>query len=323
MRTTTIHFVDMHPAPSDLRAEALEGLQASPKYLHPKFFYDRAGSELFERITHTPEYYPTRTEIALLEEHASEIATRFGPSPLVIELGSGASRKIRILLDALAGKPARYLALDISRDHLIDSAEALADAYPNLDVWAVCADYTRPLPLPAEALEGAGRRVAFFPGSTIGNFSAAEAELFLRSMARMVGKGGAMLLGADLVKDPAVLDAAYNDEAGLTAEFNLNLLRRLNRETGAGFDLSAFRHKAFYDAAKGRIEMHLVSLVDQTVDVAGHPIRFRAGETIHTESSHKFTLEGVRALASRCGFEPVDVWTDPAGYFSLHWLEAR
>ncbi|MEZ5361408.1 MAG: L-histidine N(alpha)-methyltransferase [Bryobacterales bacterium] len=323
MHTTTIHFVDMHPAPSDLRAEALEGLQASPKYLHPKFFYDRAGSELFEQITQTPEYYPTRTEIAVLEQRAAEIVARFGPNPLVIEFGSGASRKIRILLDALGGKPARYLALDISRDQLIDSAEALSDAYPNLDVWAVCADYTQPITLPAEALENAGRRVAFFPGSTIGNFSAAEAQRFLRSTARMVGEGGAMLLGADLVKDTAVLNAAYNDEAGLTAEFNLNLLRRLNREIGARFDLSTFRHKAFYDEAKGRIEMHLVSLIDQTVDVAGQAIMFREGETIHTESSHKFTLEGVRQLAERCGFKPVDVWTDPSCYFSLHWLEAR
>ena len=322
MQTSTISFVDLHPAPSDLRAEALTGLQATPKRLPPKLFYDQRGSQLFERITETPEYYPTRTEIGLLEEHAAEIVERFGPNPLIIEYGSGASRKIRILLDALEDHEARYLALDISKDHLIASAEALAEDYPNLDVHAVCADYTQEVELPESALDGVGRRVAFFPGSTIGNFSPAEAESFLRSSSHMLGSGGAMLLGVDLKKDKATLDAAYNDEAGVTEEFNLNLLRRLNRELGANFDLAAFRHDAFYNEREGRIEMHLESLRDQCIDIAGERIRFRAGETIHTESSHKFRVDELQELARRGGFEPGHAWTDEQRLFSLHWLEA-
>lgn len=323
MQTTTISFVDLHPAPSDLRAEALEGLQAMPKRLPPKFFYDRRGSELFERITETEEYYPTRTEIGLLEERAPEIVGRFEPNPLLIEYGSGSSRKVRILLDALEDRPARYLALDISKEHLIASAEALAEDYPNLDVHAVCADYTQEVELPREALDGAGRRVAFFPGSTIGNFSPAEAEAFLSASAHMVGPGGAMLVGVDLKKDRRILDAAYNDAEGVTEEFNLNLLRRLNRELGADFDVAAFRHLAFYNEREGRIEMHLESLQGQCVRIGEAQIPFRAGETIHTESSHKFDVEELQAMAARCGFEPEHAWTDERDLFSLHWLETR
>jgi dimethylhistidine N-methyltransferase len=322
MQTTTISFVDLHPAQSDLRAEALEGLRATPKRLHPKFFYDQRGSELFERITETPEYYPTRTEIALLEERAGEIVKGFGPNPLLIEFGSGSSRKVRILLDALSDAPARYLALDISRAQLVASVEALAEDYPNLEVRAVCADYTQPVALPHDALAGGGRRVAFFPGSTIGNFSPAEAEAFLSAKAKMVGPGGAMLLGVDLKKDPALLNAAYNDAAGLTAEFNRNLLTRLNRELGADFNLACFRHRAFYNGREGRIEMHLASQRDQCVHVAGETIAFRAGETIHTENSYKFSIGELRALARRSGFRAVQAWTDGRERFSLHWLEA-
>ncbi len=322
MQTTTISFTDLHPAESDLRAEALEGLRSIPKSLHPKFFYDRLGSELFERITETPEYYPTRTEIALLEQRAAEIVEYFGPDPVLIEFGSGSSRKVRILLDALEDQPARYVALDISREQLIASAEALAEDYPNLEVHAVCADYTQPVALPEVALAGAGRRVAFFPGSTIGNFALPEAEAFLRAKAKMVGPGGAMLIGVDLKKDVDLLNAAYNDAEGLTAEFNRNLLHRLNRELGADFHLASFRHRAFYNEREGRIEMHLESLRDQCVHVAGERIAFRAGETIHTESSHKFSVEGFQAMAQRSGFQPVKVWTDGQNRFSLHWLEA-
>ncbi len=322
MQTSEISFVDLHPAPADLRAEALAGLCASPKRLPPKLFYDERGSALFERITETEEYYPTRTEIALLESRGGEIVERFGPNPLVIEYGSGASRKIRALLDELDGRPARYLALDISKQHLIASAEALAADYPNLDVHAVCADYTQPVELPAEALEGVGRRVAFFPGSTIGNFSPPGAESFLRGSARMVGPAGAMLIGVDLKKDKCILDAAYNDAEGVTEAFNLNLLRRLNRELGADFDLSAFAHSAFYNEREGRIEMHLESLREQQVRLAGETIAFRAGETIHTENSYKFGVEELQVLAARGGFEPEHVWVDAQALFSLHWLEA-
>jgi dimethylhistidine N-methyltransferase len=323
MQTTAISFTDLHPTPNDLRAEALEGLRANPKHLHPKFFYDRRGSELFERITQTAEYYPTRVEIGLLEERADEIVERFGPDPVLIEVGSGSSRKVRILLDALDGKPARYVALDISREQLIRSAEALAARYPNLDVHAVCADYTQPLTLPREALDRSGRRIAFFPGSTIGNFAPEEAEEFLQSMADMVGPGGAMLIGVDLKKDTEILNAAYNDAEGYTAEFNRNLLHRLNRELGANFDLSAFRHRAYYNEQAGRIEMHLTSLRDQCVTIAGERIPFRRCETIHTENSYKFAVEEFQAIARRCGFRPVAVWMDGLRRFSLHWLEAR
>ena len=259
----------------------------------------------------------------MLAENAAEVAARLGPGPLLIELGSGSSRKVRILLDALDDQPARYLALDISREQLIQSTESLAEDYPNLDVHAICADYTQPLILPREALAGAGRRVAFFPGSTIGNFTPSEAEAFLRSTAAMVASGGALLIGVDLKKDPAILNAAYNDAEGLTAEFNRNLLRRLNRELGADFDLSAFRHCAFYNAREGRVEMHLESLRDQCVGVAGERIPFRRGETIHTENSHKFAISEFQALARRCGFRPSRVWTDRCRRFSLHWLDAQ
>ena len=323
MQTSTISFVDLHPAPADLRSEALQGLRSDPKQLPPKFFYDQHGSELFEQITRTAEYYPTRTEIALLEQNADEIVRRFGPNPLLIEYGSGSSRKIRVLLDALEGQSARYLALDISKQQLLASAETLADEYPNLEVHAVCADYTQPVELPAAALEGAGRHVVFFPGSTIGNFPPPDAEEFLRTAAGMVGSGGAMLIGVDLKKDKAMLDAAYNDSDGVTEAFNLNLLRRLNRELGADFDLAGFRHQAYYDERQGRIEMHLESLRDQDVQIAGERIRFVAGETIHTESSYKYSVDEFQALAKRCGFDAERVWTDPARRFSLHWLEAR
>jgi dimethylhistidine N-methyltransferase len=322
MQVTTVSFTDLHPAPSDLCAEALQGLRATPKRLHPKFFYDQRGSKLFERITQTPEYYPTRTEVGLLEARADEIVERLGPEPLLIEFGSGSSRKVRILLAALGGEPARYVALDISRKHLIASAEALAEDYPNLEIHAVCADYTQPVSLPDSALAGAGRRVAFFPGSTIGNFSPAEAQAFLRATAEMVGRGGAMLIGVDLKKDQHILNAAYNDAAGLTAEFNRNLLRRLNRELGADFNPAAFRHRAFYNEHAGRIEMHLESLRDQCVRLAGERIPFRAGETIHTENSYKFSVEEFQDVARRCGFRPLQAWTDPCKRFSLHWLEA-
>lgn len=318
--TALVPFIDLHPRLSDFHAEALEGLQGKPKRISPKFFYDKAGSELFDRITGLPEYYPTRTETAILEARAGEIADLIGDDGLLIEYGSGSSRKIRVLLDALGGRRVRYLAIDISKQHLLESAGALADAYPETPVSAVCADYTEPIELPVETLDGVRRRVVFFPGSTIGNFAPDQARGFLRRTAELAGSGGGLLIGVDLKKDKATLDAAYNDSGGVTAAFNLNLLRRMNRELGADFRLDRFAHRAFYNSDAGRIEMHLVSLRDQTVRVDGQAVGFQAGETIHTESSYKFSVEEFQALASDCGFAPGKVWTDPEGLFSVHYM---
>ncbi|MBI1354928.1 MAG: L-histidine N(alpha)-methyltransferase [Acidobacteria bacterium] len=321
--TPILEFLDNHPAAGDFHADVLAGLAARPKRLAPKYFYDKVGSELFDRITELPEYYPTRTEIGILEAAAGEIAELCGPKPLLLEYGSGSSRKIRILLEALAGRDARYVAIDISKQHLLESVAALAEEFPAVAVYAVCADYSKPYPLPPSALEGAGRRVAFFPGSTIGNFSPSEAVGFLCNTAQTIGPGGSLLIGVDLDKDARILDAAYDDAAGVTAAFNLNLLRRINRELDADFDLGAFEHKAFYNRPAGRVEMHLASLRDQQVRVGEAVFGFAAGETIHTENSHKFTLEGFQRLAEQAGFRPVRVWTDPDGLFSLHWLDVR
>jgi dimethylhistidine N-methyltransferase len=321
-KTESIVFHDYHPKEDDFRQEVLDGLRQSQKRIPPKFFYDKKGSELFERITALPEYYPTRTEIAILEENAEEIAALLGEECLLVEYGSGSSRKVRILLDAL-GRRATYVAIDISRQYLLDSALELSEAYPDLEVIAVCADYSRPFPLPRPDQHATGQPVVFFPGSTIGNFSPGQARDFLRTTAAEVGPGGGLLIGVDLKKDEKILNAAYNDARQVTAAFNLNLLERINRELGADFDLEAFRHRAFYNEEAGRIEMHLVSAAAQTVRLNGDAIHFAAGETIHTENSYKFQVEEFQRLACKNGFRPEHVWTDPQNLFSLHYLTAR
>lgn len=321
--STVLDFIDNHPPAGDFRADVLAGLASHPKRLSPKYFYDKTGSELFDRITGLAEYYPTRTEIGILQRNVDQIAALAGESPLLIEYGSGSSQKIRILLEALSGHDVRYVAIDISRDHLLESTASLAEEFPRTAVYAVCADYSRPYPLPSGALENAGRRVAFFPGSTIGNFSPSEAQAFLRNTAETLEPGGALLIGADLDKDKRILEAAYDDSEGVTAEFNLNLLARINRELDADFDLSRFEHRAIYDTRARRIEMHLVSGEPQRVRVGEATFGFERGETIHTENSHKFTLEGFRAMAEAAGFEPGPVWTDADELFSLHWLDVR
>ena len=317
--TDGVEFHDFHPEVGDFHQEVFAGLRREPKQISPKFFYDKRGAELFEEICGLEEYYPTRTEMGILMQRSPEIAARFGLHCRVIEYGSGGSHKIRILLDAMQGQ-ASYVAIDISRQHLIDSASELSTAYPELEVIAVCADYTKPFALPKSSRHAVDRSVVFFPGSTIGNFSPDQALEFLRNTAALLGHGGSLLIGVDLKKDQERLDAAYNDAQGVTAAFNLNLLTRINRELDADFDLSAFRHRAFYDAGRGRVEMHLVSLKEQTVRLNGSGIRFREGETIHTENSYKFSVEEFRGLALRAGFEPVEVWTDPERLFSLHFL---
>lgn len=307
------------PGAGEFASDLARALAARPRSISPKYFYDAQGSQLFDRICELPEYYPTRTELSLLAKHAGAIAAQMGPRAEIVEFGAGSCAKVGLLLDAME-QPARYLPIDISGEHLAASAAQLRSKYPALDVQPVVADYTQRLLLPAPA-RGAGRRVGFFPGSTIGNFTPQEAQHFLE-VAGQVLRGGALLLGADLIKDPAVLHAAYNDSQGVTAAFNLNLLARANRELGTDFLLEQFAHSAFYNAPLQRIEMHLVSRCRQQVAVAGQRHGFEEGETLHTENSYKFTIDGLRALAVRAGFRAGPVWTDPDRLFSVHWLHA-
>ncbi|MGH7114161.1 MAG: L-histidine N(alpha)-methyltransferase [Stellaceae bacterium] len=314
-------FYDLAPGEESFRDAVLNGLGRPRKAIPCKFFYDARGSALFEEICRLPEYYPTRTEIAILEESASEIAAQMGPHCRVIEFGSGASDKARILLQAL-DRPAAYVPVDISREHLREAAASLAEDFPELPVIAVCADYTGPFALPS--LPGpSGKRVGFFPGSTIGNFEPDAARRFLANCAQILGPGGEMLIGADLKKDAHTLEAAYNDRAGVTAAFNLNLLERINRDLDGDLDLDLFEHFAFYNKAQGRVEIYIRSLADQEASIAGRQIAFAAGELIHTEYSYKYSVPEFRALAATAGFRPVDTWTDPAELFSVHYFRLR
>ena len=319
LRGPRFAFDDRPPETGRFLDDVTEGLSRPLKALAPKYFYDERGARLFEEICETPEYYPTRAETALMTSHAREMARRLGPRTAVIEFGSGSGSKTRILIDAL--RPVAYVPIDISREQLHDTAAAFASAYPRLAVHAVCADYSRPLALPRLDTLGAHRRVVYFPGSTIGNLSVPEAVAFLVHARVLAGPGGAMLVGVDLKKDAARLNAAYNDARGVTAAFNLNLLRRINRELDADFDLGAFRHHAFYHGPRGRIEMHLVSLKGQTVRVGGRAFRFRGGESIHTENSCKYSVNEFRRIAIGAGFEPAAFWTDRERLFAVHCLE--
>lgn len=318
-RSPRFAFHDLRPDIGGFLDDVISGLSRPRKALPPKYFYDERGSELFEAICRAPEYYLTRTETALMRQKAGEMARRLGPRCAVIEHGCGSAAKTRILLDAL--DPAAYVAIDIAREQLRATAAGIARDYPGLPVVAVCADYSRPLALPGIDGIEARRRIVYFPGSTIGNFTPAEAAGFLGNVRRLVGPGGGMLIGVDLRKEAALLNAAYNDKRGITAEFNLNLLARINRELGANFDLSAFRHQAFYNGPLGRIEMHLLSLASQRVSVGRRVIRFRAGETIHTENSCKYSVTGFQALARGAGFDPAACWTDAKRMFGIHYLE--
>jgi dimethylhistidine N-methyltransferase len=301
--------------PDAFAADVLAGLTAKPKRLPPKYFYDAAGSALFERITQLPEYYPTRSELALLRDNAPAIASLFPPNCALIEFGSGGSRKARILFGAATTVEA-YVPVDISGDFLQQDAALLRRDFPRLGVYPVVADFTESfqVPPPAAMLPRAG----FFPGSTIGNFEPHEAARFLRHAGAILGIGAVLIVGVDLVKDTKILCAAYNDADGVTAKFNLNLLARINRELGADFDLTGFEHHAFYNREQSRIEMHLASTRRQKVRVNGTSIAFRAGETLHTENSYKYTLGSFAALAHGSGWSPLNVWSD--GQFSVHAL---
>jgi dimethylhistidine N-methyltransferase len=319
--TTTgrIHFYDDHPAVADIRADVLEGLSKRPKQVAPKYFYDQRGSRLFDAITELPEYYPTRTELDILETNAQQIAELLGSDCVLMELGSGSSRKIRVLLDAV--RPLAYVPLDISREHLLHSALVLAGEYPQLQVHAACTDYSKEFALPD--LPQHLPRVAFFPGSSIGNFEPDDAKRLLARIGRQLGRGGKLLIGVDLKKDNAILHAAYNDAQRLTAAFNLNLLERINRELCADFRLDRFEHQAFFNPRAGRIEMHLVSRIDQEVEVAGCSVSFAAGESLHTENSYKYTIEEFQRLAQQSGFVAERVWTDDQQLFSVHCFRCR
>ena len=300
---------------SAFEADVLAGLNATPKRLPPKYFYDSAGSLLFERITELPEYYPTRCEMRILREHARDIAKLVPQGAALVEFGSGSSKKARIMLRALP-KLASYVPVDICGEMIEQEALELRPDFPGLQVLPVTADITQAFALPAPA-KAAPVRVGFFPGSTIGNFEPHEAAAFLRNAGRILGAGATLIVGADLIKPVEILNAAYNDAEGITARFNLNLLVRINRELGGTFKLDAFEHHAFYNRERHRIEMHLASLKRQKVKVAGETIDFRAGETIHTENSYKYSVESLGALARGAGWQPVGAWTDERNYFSI------
>jgi len=296
--------------------EVIDGLSEPQKRLPSKYFYDEKGSELFDEITRLEEYYPTRTEKKILEDHIDEISQKLGRKVLLIEPGSGNSYKTRLLLDNLK-QQAGYVPMDISEEYLYKTADQLQEDYPNLAIIPLEADYTRPFELPA--FPAYCRKVAFFPGSTIGNFELEKAQRFLKTIHDIVEEGGALLIGVDLIKNREILEAAYDDEDGVTAEFNLNMLLHLNREIGADFDISGFEHKAFFSEEKERIEMHLVSTKQQVVTVNGHHFEFMEGESIHTENSHKYSLHSFAKLVEPW-FEVDKVWTDENEYFSVQYL---
>lgn len=326
MRTQNpaLRAVPTHTEAAGFENDLIRCLAERPHMISPKYFYDAAGSQLFDRICELPEYYLTRTELAILECGLPEMATLIGPHAEIIEFGAGSMRKIRLLLDALDA-PRRFTAVDISGAHLEQSTVQLRRDYPTLEVRPVVADFTHPERLPLQghprSTHADGQRVGFFPGSTLGNFSPDEACRFLSAAARLLA-GGGLLIGIDLVKDPQLLHAAYNDAAGVTAAFNRNLLSHANAAAGADFEPERFDHYAFYNPTLQRIEMHLISREHQRVSVAGRTFALGAGDSIHTENSYKYTLEGFANLVRACGFVPRAMWCDADGLFSVHWLES-
>lgn len=313
-----VRVFDASPDERDDLAEILDGLRQPQKRLSPRFFYDTRGSELFESITTTPEYYPTRTERRLLSRHADQIAAHCGKDCVLIEPGSGSCEKVRLLLEAM--NPSTYVPIDIAGDFLASTAFRLGDEYPAIDIQALCADFGA---VDLDALDlPAARRIVFYPGSTIGNMQPAQAVAFLRQLRCWVGTGGGVILGIDLHKDRRILQAAYNDMAGITAEFNLNCLNHINRLVDADFDTARFSHRAFYNESLRRIEMHLDCAEDHVVSVSGHEIGFRQGESIHTENSYKYTNGMVASLAADAGFVLHDSWHDDQHFFGIYFLRA-
>ncbi len=310
------NFYDYKPAQDDMALEVLRGLRSTPKHISPKYFYDSQGSLLFERITKLQEYYLTRTEMALFDKHLPDIARQLPSDTCLIEYGSGSSLKIRKVLQTLI--PGAYVPVDISRLHLQENARSLQADFPHLDVYPVCADITQVFSLPAEVQSMP--KVAFFPGSSIGNFEPEDAKVFLRNVHTTVGSEGALIIGVDRKKERAVLEAAYNDAEGVTAAFNLNVLNHLNEELDADFKPDQFQHMAHYDEEHGRIQMFLRSIRQQQVRVNGETIEFDAGEVIHTENSYKYHPQEFLLLAAQAGFYPMAQYDDERGWFSLYLL---
>jgi dimethylhistidine N-methyltransferase len=311
-----VHFHDLAPQINDFHQDVIDGLTERPRNIPPKYFYDIRGSQLFDAICEQPEYYPTRTEISLLQYYARDIAQHIGPDCVIVELGSGASEKVKVLFDAL--KPRGYMGVDISREFLLQSTQRLAEDYPWLEVHAVCADFSQVLEIPKHYHQQ--NLVAFYPGSSIGNFDPEDAVTFMQQVAQMVGSQGKLLIGVDLKKDNAILNAAYNDAAGITAQFNLNLLKRMHDELGVDYESNTFAHEAFYNATEGRIEMHLVCTRNTHLTVDGRRFEFHLGDSIHTENSYKYSMDEFRELAEHAGFDVEKVWTDRRKLFSVQLL---
>lgn len=317
--------VGLAPELSRDKRKALEEIQAGlrlpQKMISPKYFYDERGSKLFEKICELPEYYLTRTEVGIMQAHAGEMANAIGPRPYVIEFGIGSGLKTRLLLDALL-QPVAFAPVDISAEHLAETVNELALSFPDIEMLPVAADFTQPFPL-SRPSRSPNRNLVYFPGSTIGNFEAAQAGKLLRVMRQMAGKEGCIIIGIDLKKDSYIIDNAYNDSQEITSSFNLNLLRHLNREFGTDFDIGQFRHQAIYDETAGRIEMRLVSQCKQTVRIAGLEANFTEGESIITEYSHKYSPQEFLDLADSAGFAPVQAWTDANQWFGIHLLRCK
>lgn len=322
MNTTNVKLDHFEPGQysTTILKEVLAGLSKSQKSLPPKLLYDKRGSEIFEKICQLKEYYPTRAETEILKNHANEIARLIGPNAFIIEPGSGAGDKIRFLLPHLV-RPKAYIPIEISKEILMRMSQELSDEFPKLKLRPVCADFDQDFEMPSSVGSEKGKRVVFFPGSTIGNFTPAEAIGFLKKISKLIGKDGGLLIGVDLKKDPQVLKIAYDDPHGVTADFNLNLLDRLNRDAYASFDLNNFEHQAIYNEKEGRVEMHLVSKVAQLVKVNETVFRFKEGESIHTESSYKYTTDEFIALCGKAKLSIKKIWKDSQHQFCVYYFE--